>query len=65
MIKFWLDKGVAGFRLDAVLFMMEDEHFRDNGDTYWQCDEEGTYKVIHEFREFLDEYNQKNGGIER
>ncbi|MDH3456196.1 MAG: alpha-amylase family glycosyl hydrolase [Gemmatimonadota bacterium] len=29
-MRFWLDRGVDGFRLDAVLFMMKDPHERDN-----------------------------------
>ena len=40
MAKFWLDKGVAGFRLDAVRFAMEDgpQGQADTDDTiaYWQ-----------------------------
>ncbi|MEB3357674.1 MAG: alpha-glucosidase [Synechococcales bacterium] len=28
--KFWLDKGVDGFRIDAVNFYIHDEHLRDN-----------------------------------
>ena len=27
---FWLDKGVKGFRLDTINFLLEDEAFRDN-----------------------------------
>jgi alpha-glucosidase len=29
-MKFWLDKGVAGFRLDAIQTLFEDEQLRDN-----------------------------------
>ena len=29
IFKFWIDKGVAGFRLDAVKHFFEDAHFRD------------------------------------
>ena len=40
MAKFWLDKGVAGFRLDAVRFALENgpDAQADNADTiaYWQ-----------------------------
>jgi len=29
-VRFWLDRGVDGFRLDAVNYLFEDPHFRDN-----------------------------------
>lgn len=29
-VRFWLDRGVDGFRLDAINWMFEDEHLRDN-----------------------------------
>lgn len=29
VLGFWLDKGAAGFRVDAVNFLMEDEELRD------------------------------------
>ncbi|WP_286829616.1 MULTISPECIES: alpha-glucosidase family protein [Kordiimonas] len=32
--RFWLDRGVDGFRMDAVNFMMHDPEFRDNPPAY-------------------------------
>jgi len=32
--RFWLDRGVDGFRMDAVNFMMHDPEFRDNPKAY-------------------------------
>jgi alpha-glucosidase len=29
-IRFWLDKGVDGFRIDVIYYMMKDDRFRDN-----------------------------------
>ncbi len=29
-IRFWLDKGVDGFRVDVIYYMIKDEFFRDN-----------------------------------
>lgn len=33
MMKFWLDRGVAGFRLDAILTLFEDPQLRDDPET--------------------------------
>jgi alpha-glucosidase len=30
VLRFWLDRGVDGFRVDAIHNLMEDPHFRDN-----------------------------------
>lgn len=30
MMRFWLDRGVDGFRLDVVNWFVKDENFRDN-----------------------------------
>lgn len=29
LVKFWLDKGIGGFRVDAPIFYMEDPYLRD------------------------------------
>lgn len=29
VMRFWLDKGVDGFRVDVILFMVKDDRFRD------------------------------------
>ena len=45
ILKFWLDKGVGGFRMDAVPFLFENKDFRYNlintavgiyGPHFWQ-----------------------------
>ncbi|MGQ0603744.1 MAG: alpha-amylase family glycosyl hydrolase [Anaerolineales bacterium] len=40
LIRFWLERGVGGFRLDAVQFLIKDEQFRDNPLT-WRPDAPG------------------------
>ena len=30
VLRFWLDKGVDGFRVDVIWHLIKDEHFRDN-----------------------------------
>ncbi|XP_065215270.1 maltase A1-like [Planococcus citri] len=65
MIKFWLDKGVAGFRLDASPFYFEDKSFLDDGYEDRQMNQPEVLQFIHEFRLFLDQYNQRKGGPER
>ena len=37
-IKFWLDRGVDGFRLDTVNFYFHDKHLRDNPPAYPDAD---------------------------
>ncbi|XP_065223832.1 maltase A2-like [Planococcus citri] len=64
IIEFWLNKGVAGFRLDATPFFFEDKEFRDD-DYMRQYDQPEIFEFIHEFRTYLDKYNQEHGGFER
>lgn len=61
MIKFWMDKGVAGFRLDAPMFYMEPLDLNVKSiDSHKE-----NIAFIHEMRLFLDEYNKNHGGLER
>jgi alpha-glucosidase len=48
VMRFWLDKGVDGFRVDVIHLMAKDEQFRDeppNPD--YQSDEPGTHSLQH------------------
>lgn len=65
IITFWLNKGVAGFRLDATPFYFEDKEFRDGGYEERQLNQPETLELIHEFRLWLDEYNKIHGDFER
>ncbi|XP_065224320.1 maltase 1-like [Planococcus citri] len=65
MIEFWLNKSVAGFRLDATPFFFEDKEFRDDVMYLRQINQPETIEFIHEFRTYLDKYNEDHGGFER
>ncbi|XP_039275184.1 maltase A3-like, partial [Nilaparvata lugens] len=70
VLKYWLDLGVDGFRMDAVKHLMEDSSFNDetyidprgNHMSYLNMyhnlttDWHETYDLIYEWRQFLDNY---------
>lgn len=65
-MKFWFDKGVAGFRIDAPMFFMEDKQFRNEQvPTVHTMHQWESYEFIHELRQFVDNYNEQAGGYER
>ncbi|XP_065222155.1 maltase 2-like [Planococcus citri] len=74
IMKFWLDKGVTSFRVDATPFFMEDPLLRDDefvnqltktaagtedGFTY-RLNHPDTYTFLNEFYLFLRQYDRKN-----
>ncbi|XP_049306797.1 maltase A2 isoform X4 [Bactrocera dorsalis] len=80
VMKFWLDRGVDGFRMDATNFLVE-KRFENGtypddpvgtgpgggpmgGFSYTKDQWEST-EIIYEWREFLDEYQRLNGGDTR
>lgn len=80
VLEFWLDKGVDGFRMDAVPYLIEDERFLDEPPSnnveakknewkslkhIYTSDVQGTFDVIYDWRYFLDTYNAAKGGDER
>ncbi|XP_065212328.1 maltase 1-like [Planococcus citri] len=74
MIKFWLDKGVTAFRLDAVEFFMEDPSLRDDIDTESlikvvlgveetetpRLHHPDTFEFLHELYMFFRQYDRQN-----
>ncbi|CAB3231556.1 unnamed protein product [Arctia plantaginis] len=86
IMRFWLDKGVDGFRLDALPYLFE-ANPADHGGRYpddplsglvhIQPNERGytiplytkdlieIYDVVHEWRDFIDRYNEEHGGDTR
>jgi alpha-glucosidase len=73
-MRFWLDRGVDGFRVDVIWLMIKDEQFRDNppnpdwkeGDPPWTRfhkiyteDQPEVHQVVREMRTLLDEYDER------
>ncbi|XP_055847890.1 maltase 2 isoform X2 [Episyrphus balteatus] len=79
VLLFWLDKGVSGFRVDAVNHLFEVEDLRDEPETgtvkdsnsyeflhhYYTKDLPEVYEIIYSWRELLDKYKEDNGGPTR
>jgi alpha-glucosidase len=71
VLRFWLDRGVDGFRVDVLWLLIKDEQFRDNPENpNWQPHQRGieqqlqrysadrpeTLEVVEEMRAVLDGY---------
>ncbi len=70
VLRFWLDRGVDGFRVDVMWLMVKDDQFRDNppnpsappGRPFdallprWTPDRPEVQQVVAEMRAVLDEY---------
>jgi len=75
VLQFWMDKGVEGFRMDAVPYLAEDRSFADeslnkgcNDRKYYDClnhtrtmDQQRTYDVLKNLTKFVQEYVPQNG----
>jgi len=72
IMKFWLDKGVDGFRVDSVGNFFEnednsDENSNNNGDGYTGLDHDKTYDLpevldlLKKFRKVLDDATEDDG----
>ena len=73
IIRFWLDRGVDGFRLDASSVYSKDRYFRDNPMKYGASDKNDynnyhhlydknlpeNHQIIKEIRAILDEYGDR------
>lgn len=75
-----MDRGVDGFRMDAVPYLFEDEQFLDepfsntpnvdpNSHEYlshiYTRDLPQTFDMIYQWRKFIDDYVSLNGGDTR
>ena len=76
VIRFWLEKGVDGFRVDAVPYLFEDPELKDeplSGDPNSLPTEAGylvhdytqnlpgTYDMVQQWREVVDEKSKESG----
>ena len=62
-IRFWLDMGVDGFRLDVVNMIVKDSLLHNNPllsrTKVYNRNQPETYSILREFRALLDEYSDK------
>ena len=71
VLRFWLELGVDGFRVDVIWHLMKDAEFRDNPPNLdyrqgqpeidrwlpiYSADQSGVHEVIEEMRAVVDEY---------
>ncbi len=74
VMRFWLDKGVDGFRVDVMWHMVKDDQLRDNPPnpdyqqhmaTYEQLlpvystDQPEVHDIVHKMRKVLDAYDER------
>jgi alpha-glucosidase len=59
-MRFWLDKGVAGFRMDVLWLLIKDEYLRSNptdpASKPYNADQPETHEIVATMRSILDEY---------
>jgi alpha-glucosidase len=68
MLRFWLDRGVDGFRLDMVNWLVKDDRFRNNpfsinplsnGKEKYNRNRPENHGISAELRSLMDEYNDR------
>jgi alpha-glucosidase len=74
VMRFWLDRGVDGFRVDVMWHMIKDEQFRDNPPnldyqehtaTYdqllpvYSTDQPEVHDIVHMMRKLVDAYDER------
>ena len=74
VMRFWLDRGVDGFRVDALEVLLKDEQFRDNPvNPLWRpddpfstrllehyvVDQPGMHDIMQEMRAVTESYSQR------
>ena len=62
-MRFWLGRGVDGFRMDVLWLLIKDDEFRNNFEgTVHNADQPETQEIVAEMREVLDGYGATLGG---
>ncbi|XP_031625091.1 maltase 2-like [Contarinia nasturtii] len=78
VLNFWLEKGVNGFRLDAVNFFFESEDMRDEPLSNMTSDPKNydylkhdfiknlgeSFEIVYKFREAADKFQEKNDDVQ-
>ncbi|XP_065203779.1 maltase A3-like [Planococcus citri] len=74
ILTYWLDKGVDGFRLDAVNYLYEDKNYPDEPlsnkpnvapeeydylDHIYSVNQEETFRVLQDWRAILEKYSKR------
>ena len=59
VVRFWLDKGVDDFRMDALWYILKDEQFRDNPiNPHYREDQPPDYRFLPLYTADLDEIHE-------
>jgi alpha-glucosidase len=59
ILRFWLDRGIAGFRIDVAHGIVKDRELRDNPDpavSTYNANREEVHDVLRRWRRVVDEY---------
>jgi alpha-glucosidase len=71
-MRFWLDRGVDGFRMDVLWLLIKDDRFRSNpiqpdGSVLpsYTADQPETHAIVHEMRVLMDRYSARGPESER
>ena len=59
ILRFWLDRGIAGFRIDVAHGIVKDRELRDNPDpsvSTYNANRDDVHEVLRRWRRVVDEY---------
>jgi alpha-glucosidase len=61
ILRFWLDRGIAGFRIDVAHGIVKDRELRDNPDpsiSTYNSNRDDVHDVLRRWRRVVDEYSE-------